>query len=80
VKTAVSIPDDLFREAEKLAHRLGKSRSELVADALREHVRRHGDATITNRLDAVYDDVALDDQDRAWLDVTAAGVAERNPW
>jgi hypothetical protein len=34
VKTAVSIPDDVFRSAERAAKRLGVSRSELYARAL----------------------------------------------
>jgi hypothetical protein len=36
VKTAVSVPDSLFRRAEKTAKRLGISRSELYARALDE--------------------------------------------
>jgi metal-responsive CopG/Arc/MetJ family transcriptional regulator len=36
MKTAVSIPDDLFEQAEELARRSKKSRSQLFADALRE--------------------------------------------
>ena len=34
MKTAVSIPDELFREADELAHRLGKSRSEVYASRI----------------------------------------------
>jgi len=36
---SVSLPDDLADETEALAHALGKSRSEVVRDALRRHVQ-----------------------------------------
>jgi metal-responsive CopG/Arc/MetJ family transcriptional regulator len=39
MKTAVSIPDDVFEGAERLARRTKKSRSQLFSDALRESSR-----------------------------------------
>ncbi len=36
---SVSIPDDLAAEAESLAHATGKTKSEVVRDALRRHVQ-----------------------------------------
>lgn len=54
MKTAISLPDDLFREAESLAKSLGKSRSGLVAEALAEYVAKHRHAEVTERLNAVY--------------------------
>lgn len=47
MKTAVSIPDDVFKKAERLAKRLKRSRSRLYADALREYVKRHDSAAVT---------------------------------
>ena len=41
MKTAISLPDDLFSEADLLAKSLGKSRSRLVAEALAEYVAKH---------------------------------------
>jgi predicted transcriptional regulator len=41
MKTAVSIPDDLFEEAERLAQRTKRSRSRVFSEALREYVARH---------------------------------------
>jgi CopG family transcriptional regulator/antitoxin EndoAI len=35
---SVSVPDDLMREAEAVARAQGKTKSELVRDALRRHV------------------------------------------
>jgi metal-responsive CopG/Arc/MetJ family transcriptional regulator len=36
---SVSIPDDLAEETEALAHALGKTKSEVVRDALRRHLQ-----------------------------------------
>lgn len=62
MKTAISLPDDLFASAEKLAERLGMSRSHLVATALAEYVAKHETRKVTERLNAVYsvEDSALD--------------------
>lgn len=54
MKTAVSIPDRVFRSAEKLAARLGVSRSELYARALADLVNRHRDERVTARLNEIY--------------------------
>ena len=51
MKTAVSLPDELFQEADRLARRLGKSRSRLYRDALAEYVTRHDPDDLTRRID-----------------------------
>lgn len=56
MKTAISLPDDVFEAAEGLAEELGISRSHLYARALAEFVGQHTDRTITERLNAVYAD------------------------
>lgn len=53
MKTAISIPDDVFADAERLAKRLKKSRSQLYSHALREFVARHADDRVTEILDEV---------------------------
>lgn len=55
MKIAISLPDELFAEAEVLAERLGMSRSQLYASALAEHVARHRDGNVTDALNRVYD-------------------------
>jgi predicted transcriptional regulator len=52
MKTAVSIPDDLFAEAEKLAGELELSRSALYAKALKEMMQRLKDEAITAQMNA----------------------------
>lgn len=53
MKTAVSVPDDLFAQADRLARRSHRSRSEVYSAALREYVARHAPDEVTARLDAV---------------------------
>jgi len=54
MKTAVSIPDRVFESAEKLAARLGVSRSQLYAKALASLVEEHREEIITSRLNEIY--------------------------
>ena len=63
VKTAVSIPEPLFRAADRLARRLGLSRSELYARALERLVDGEPADEVTSRLDEVYatEDSRVDD-------------------
>ena len=53
MKTAVSVPDDLFAQVDRLARRSRRSRSEVYSAALREYVARHAPDEVTARLDAV---------------------------
>jgi metal-responsive CopG/Arc/MetJ family transcriptional regulator len=55
MKTAISIPDPLFQAADQLARRLGKSRSQLFAEALRAYLDRHSDEAITRRINEIVD-------------------------
>ena len=58
MKIAISLPDPLFAAAEELAEQLHVSRSQLYAQALSEYLNdRHKDV-ITNKLNAVYAQVA----------------------
>ena len=53
MKTAVSIPDPVFKAAEQLAHQLGLSRSGLYAAALSRYLELHDEHAITAKLDEV---------------------------
>jgi metal-responsive CopG/Arc/MetJ family transcriptional regulator len=57
MKTAVSIPDDVFARAERLAKRSRKSRSQLYSDAVREYIARHSPEDITKAMNRVCDQV-----------------------
>jgi len=54
MKTAVSLPDDLFRLAEAAAGRLRVSRSQLYATAISEFLDRRRTDAVTERLNEVY--------------------------
>lgn len=54
MKTAISIPDPIFESAEKLAKRLGISRSQLYSDAVDALIERYRYSGVTEQLDAVY--------------------------
>jgi metal-responsive CopG/Arc/MetJ family transcriptional regulator len=56
MKTAISLPDELFNEADALADRTGVSRSELYATALAEYLAKFRSEEVTARLNAVYAD------------------------
>ena len=70
MKTAISVPDDIFQEAERLARRLGRSRSDVYGSALREYVARHSEDEVTAAIDRVI--AALDDGGTADAFVGAA--------
>ena len=57
MKTAISLPDPLFERAERMAKRLGKSRSQLYAEALTEYVARYDPDDITEAMNRVCDAV-----------------------
>jgi metal-responsive CopG/Arc/MetJ family transcriptional regulator len=54
MKTTVSLPDELFRQAETTAKNLRVSRSKLYAAALTEYLNRRRDESVTERLNKVY--------------------------
>ena len=58
MKTAISIPDDIFRAAEKSAQRLGLSRSGMYTKAISEFLQKQDDSSITEALNEVYSDTS----------------------
>lgn len=54
MKTAISLPDSIFEEAEALAQKLGMSRSELYTEALKAYLRRYNREQILSKLNEVY--------------------------
>ncbi|TAM56640.1 MAG: hypothetical protein EPN53_01595 [Acidobacteria bacterium] len=63
MKTAISIPDEVFAAAETEARRLGVSRSGLYAKAVAEFVARNRGVGVREALDSVYasEDSGVDD-------------------
>lgn len=78
MKTAISIPDDLFEDAERLARMLNKSRSRLYGDAVREYVARHSADHVTGALDEVVEGMTPDEADFAIA--AARATLDRSDW
>jgi predicted transcriptional regulator len=78
MKTAVSIPDDVFADAERLASRLQTSRSQLYARAIAEFVARHDDDRVTALMDQAVREAGSEDD--TFPRAAAKQVARRNEW
>lgn len=68
MKTAISVPNDLFEAAEKLARRLGVSRSRLYTKAVAEFLGRHRGEDVTKKLNQIYE------SEQAVLDSTSEAL------
>ena len=78
MKTAVSIPDDVYAETELLARHLNKSRSEVYSLALAEYVAHHAPDRVTEAMDRVCAEVGGETDEFA---ATAARlILERSQW
>ena len=78
MKTAISIPDEVFEEAEALAHRAKRTRSDLYTRALSEYLARHAPDRVTEAMNGVLDDIAepLDE----FTARATRRTLERNEW
>lgn len=74
MKVAVSVPDDVFARAERLARRERRSRSEVYSAALREYVARHAPDEVTEALDRVVAELG----DEANADTFGSAAARRS--
>jgi metal-responsive CopG/Arc/MetJ family transcriptional regulator len=79
MKTAVSIPDDVFAQAETLAHRAKRSRSEVYARALAEYVARHAPDRVTEAMDLALEQVNEPAADK-FVSRVARRTLERTEW
>lgn len=78
MKTAVSIPDDVFARAERLARRARRSRSELFSAALSEYVARHAPDEVTEAMNRVCEQVGH--QQDAFVAAAGRRVLEKAEW
>ena len=78
MKTAISLPDAVFRAAERQAKRAGKSRSQLYAEALAEYLSRHAPDEVTAAMDRVVDQ--LDAAPDPYVQAAAHSVLQRVEW
>jgi len=77
MKTAISIPDRVFQDAERLAEKLRKSRSQMYSEAVAEYVARH-ETDLTAQINAVCDEV--DTRPDLFLAEAARRILQRTEW
>jgi predicted transcriptional regulator len=78
MKIAVSIPDDVYQRAERLAEQSNRSRSRLYSDALGEYLARHGRDEVTDGMNQVLAEV--DQRDDTFATTAARAVLAKTEW
>jgi len=78
MKTAVSVPDDVFEEAERYARKVGKSRSQLYGEALRQYLLRHVPDAVTAAMNEVC--AKLDQDEDHFVRTASRQMLRRQSW
>ncbi|HEY0160081.1 MAG TPA: ribbon-helix-helix protein, CopG family [Thermoanaerobaculia bacterium] len=78
MKTAVSIPDDVFEKAERFARRTKRTRSEVFSAALREYIARHAPDEVTDAVNRAVDEIG--DQPDEFVAAAARRILEKTEW
>ncbi|HXO28127.1 MAG TPA: hypothetical protein VOA80_12330 [Thermoanaerobaculia bacterium] len=78
MKTAISIPEEVFRNAEALARHLGVSRSQLYSRAIGEYVSRHAPDRVTEALDRICGEI--DEQTDRFVAEASRRILEQTEW
>ena len=78
MKTAISVPDRIFADAERLARRTHKSRSQLYAEAVSEYVARHDPEAVTEAMNQVCQ--TLETKPDPGLAAAARRILQRTKW
>ena len=78
MKTAVSLPDEVFRAAERHARRSKKSRSQLYSDALSEYLARHAPEEVTAAMNSVVEKLGTSRD--AFVSSAALRILDHTEW
>jgi hypothetical protein len=78
MKTAISLPDELFFEAEEHARHTHKTRSQLYSEALQEYLVRHSPDQVTEAMNRVLDQ--LNEPVDPFVSEAARQTMERIEW
>jgi metal-responsive CopG/Arc/MetJ family transcriptional regulator len=78
MKTAVSIPDEVFEKAERFARKAGRSRSDVFSAALAEYIARHAADEVTEAMNRVC--AELDQTDAGFAGAAARRVLRASEW
>lgn len=79
MKTAISIPDDVFEQAERFARQARKSRSQIYSEAIKEYVARHSPDAVTEAMNQVCDELG-DEQVGSFVSRAARRILARAEW
>lgn len=80
MKTAISVPDEIFSQVGSRAAELGISRSEFFTLAARQYLRQLADASLTRQIDAAIDAAGDDDSGRAAAAAGRTLLAADDDW
>ena len=78
MKTAVSIPDELYQGAERLARQTKKSRSRLYSEVLRRYLARHAPDEVTDAMDRACAEAGVTRD--GFTSAAARRTLERSDW
>ena len=78
MKTAISLPKDVFEKAERLALRARKSRSQIYCEALREYVARHSPDDVTDALNRAMEQIGKTEDE--FVTMASARALARVEW
>jgi metal-responsive CopG/Arc/MetJ family transcriptional regulator len=78
MKTAVSIPDEIFEGAERLAKRTNRSRSRVFSDALQEYLARHTPHKVTQAMNHAL--AQIGETSDAFVSAAAGRTLQRSEW
>jgi metal-responsive CopG/Arc/MetJ family transcriptional regulator len=78
MKTAISIPDDVFQGAERLARWTKRSRSRLFSDALNEYLARHSPDQVTEAMNKACDEIG--EMQDPFVSAATSRIVEQSEW
>jgi metal-responsive CopG/Arc/MetJ family transcriptional regulator len=78
MKTELTIPDEIYIEAERLAEQVNKTRSQLYTEALQEYVARHAPIEITDAVNAVCDEIG--ERNDPFIQASASYILGNGEW
>lgn len=78
MKTAVSVPNEVYQQAEELARRTGRTRSEIYSTALRDYLAHHQPVPLTAAMDQALDEI--EPQPDPFLDAVARATLAEAEW
>ena len=78
MKTAISLPEEVYKEAERFARRTKRSRSQLYSEALAEYLARHSQNNITESMNDVCDKIGQFDQ--SFIKASSRKILKKEQW